>query len=112
VRLNKNINSEVEKLIELLLHPNPVERLSADSEFVCVILKLINVEVVSCPCILRTCIDISLDLGRVENKEIEMLVSESIYCKDNIMHLSKSPPATLTMLAESTISPTEQTVKH
>jgi hypothetical protein len=68
---------------------------------------------VSFPCVLKTCIDISLDLGRVENKAIEMLVTESIYCNDNAIRLPRSLPATLTLSPDhdSTISPTQQTAK-
>lgn len=70
-----------------------------------------DLEVVSHPCVLKTCIDISLDLGRVENKDIESLVNESIFCSENTIRLPRSLPATLTIAQESTISPTQQTVK-
>lgn len=62
-------------------------------------------EAVSYPCVLRTCIDISLDLGRVENKQIEALVAESIYCNNDTVRLPRSLPATLTIVSqESTLA--------
>ncbi|KAI6182110.1 Protein kinase domain-containing protein [Aphelenchoides bicaudatus] len=96
LRVNKNMSKDVDQLIKYLLATDPKQRLDAD-------------QVVSYPCILRTCIDLSLDLGRVENKEIEALVNENIFTDNSTTKIPRSLPATLTFTQQSTLSATQPT---